>query len=350
VLGSQRDVSAPDAAPVSNPATFDPMANGPQPPALEPRLAAVANIADPHLRRHVEANVRLQTQRQIAAFTDAQRQAKAQAKQVIDQGGDLSSIPAKLMLQIDIPGRQALQDYAVAQGQPATDLVSYYGLKNQALDDPAGFQSVDIANHMARLKPSDYAELQQLQTNLRNGQPPADLPLQQAYKANTDRLLQQLGLPTGTAGSPDVANDNMAAASQAALLRQAIDQHVAATEIATGRKLTPAEHRDMSADVSYQSVGNSRKNTANDNAPVGKSVATDSDTNPGTIALKKEGQTSLAVQNLASSLGERSAAECRLLCSELALPTIDYGVAFHRCLLACQSGGQSGFPDWDTHF
>jgi hypothetical protein len=54
----------------------------------------VVNIADPHLRQHVEANVRLQTQ----------RQAKAQAKQVIDQGGDLSTIPAKLMLQIDTPG------------------------------------------------------------------------------------------------------------------------------------------------------------------------------------------------------------------------------------------------------
>jgi len=251
---SQTEATPADqrADPGSNPApTFDPLANGPQPPALEPRLAAVATIADPHLRQHVEANVRLQTQRQITAFTDAQRQAKAQAKQVIDQGGDLSSIPAKLMLQIDTPGRQALRDYVLAHGNPATDPATYYGLKNQALDDPAAFQAVDLGNHMARLKPSDYAELQQLQTSLKNNQPPADLPLQQAYKANTDFLLQQLGLPTVIAANPNpAANDNRLGAQQAALVRRAIDQHVAATELATGRKMTPDDHHDLLQQVS----------------------------------------------------------------------------------------------------
>ena len=232
------------------------MANGPQPPALEPRLAAVANIADPHLRQHVEANVRLQTQRQIAAFTDAQRQAKAQAKQVIDQGGDLSTIPAKLMLQIDTPGRRALQDYAVAHGNPATDPATYYGLKNQALDDPAGFQAVDIANHMARLKPSDYADLQQLQTSLKNNQPPADLPLQQAYKANTDRMLQGMGLPTNvTMPDDDTAGSEAAdpqAQQQALQFRQSADLQLAANQAATGRQLTPAEHRNLLSEVSSQ--------------------------------------------------------------------------------------------------
>src|SRR5258707_14525164 len=85
---------------------FNFLADGPRPPALDPRLAEVAKIADPHLRQQVDANVRLQTQREIAAFTDGQRQVKTQAKALIDQGGDLSSIPVKLMLQIDTPGRQ----------------------------------------------------------------------------------------------------------------------------------------------------------------------------------------------------------------------------------------------------
>jgi hypothetical protein len=111
----------------------------------------VATIADPHLRQQVEANVRLGTHRQVTAFTDGQRQAKAQAKQVIDQGGDLSTIPAKLMLQIDTPGRQALRDYVLAHGNPATDPVTYCGLKNQALGDPAAFQAVDLGNHMATI-------------------------------------------------------------------------------------------------------------------------------------------------------------------------------------------------------
>ena len=37
-------------------------------------------------------------------------------------------------------------------------------------------------------------------------------------------------------------------------------------------------------------------------------------------------------------------------CSDLALPTRDFGISFQRCVLACKSGGNSGFPDWDKYF
>jgi hypothetical protein len=241
------------ARPASNALAPNLPAPGLQLPALQPRLDAVAQIADPDLRQQVEANVRLGTARQIAAFTDGQRQVKTQAKALIDQGGDLSSIPAKLMFQVDAPGRQALRDYAMAHGNPATDPVTYYNLKNQALDDPAGFQAVDLTNHMAQLNPPDYSELQQLQSNFHNGQLPADLPLQQAYKANTDQLLQQLGLPTGS-GTPSGTAPPTARPEQqqAAQLRQAIDRHVTATEIATGRKIAPADHQSLLQQIAAQ--------------------------------------------------------------------------------------------------
>lgn len=218
--------------------TFDPWTEGPQPPDLQPRLAEVAKIPDPVLRQQVDANVRLKTQREVSAFTDQQRDAKAQAKAIIDQGGDLSNFPAKLLLQIDIPGRRALQDYATAHGNPKTDPVIYYRLKNQSLDDPTAFQALDLANYMAQLNSKDYGQLQQLQANLKSGQPPSDLPLQQVYKANVDKLLGQLGL--------QAANDNLAKdpqrEQQAALIRKAVDLHVAATETATGKKMTPVDH------------------------------------------------------------------------------------------------------------
>jgi hypothetical protein len=236
---------------VNDSVSFNFLASGPQPPALDLRLAEANRIADPSLRQAVEANVRLQTQRETAAFTDWQRQAKSQAKALIDQGGDLSSIPAKLLLQIDVPGRQALLDYATAHGNPATDPVIYYGLKNHALDDPAGFQTVDLTNHMAKLTAADFRDLQQLQATLKNGRPPADLPLQQAYKANTDRLLQQLGLPTGLDTAPTTDKYGQ---QQAIRLRQAADLHLVANEFATGRKLTLAEHRNMLREVAFQQV------------------------------------------------------------------------------------------------
>jgi hypothetical protein len=160
------------------------------------------------------------------------------------------------MLQIDTPGRQALRDYVLAHGNPATDPVTYYGLKNQALDDPAAFQAIDLGNHMSRLKPVDYAELQQLQISLKNNQPPADLPLLQAYKANTDRALQGMGLPTNVTmpGDDTTGSDTSdpQALQQALQFRQSADLQLAATKVATGRQLTPAEHRNMLAEASAQ--------------------------------------------------------------------------------------------------
>lgn len=231
-------LSMREAANPATTASYDPFSQGPQPPTLEPRLVEAAKIADPHLRQLVEANVRLGTQREIAAFTAQQRQVKAQAKNLIDQGGDLSSIPAKLMLQIDIPGREALRDYAMAQGNPTTEPATYYRLKNQALDDQAGFQAIDLGNHMAKLNAKDYGELQQLQSRLQNGQPPADLPLQRAYKANTDRMLEQLGLPIGI-------SDDVQATHDAINLRRAVDQGLAAHEVVQGKKATLAEHQQI---------------------------------------------------------------------------------------------------------
>jgi hypothetical protein len=41
---------------------------------------------------------------------------------------------------------------------------------------------------------------------------------------------------------------------------------------------------------------------------------------------------------------------CIQRCIPLALPTYDDGVSFQRCVLACMTDGNSGFPIWDRHF
>ncbi|WP_298255853.1 hypothetical protein [Bradyrhizobium sp.] len=47
---------------------------------------------------------------------------------------------------------------------------------------------------------------------------------------------------------------------------------------------------------------------------------------------------------------DESKDDCIRRCSDLALPTPDYGIQFQRCMLACMSGGNSGFPRWDRYF
>ena len=44
----------------------------------------------------------------------------------------------------------------------------------------------------------------------------------------------------------------------------------------------------------------------------------------------------------------RSRAYCIARCSDLALPTRNYGLSFQRCLLTCT--GQNSFPEWAPHF
>jgi len=233
------DTPAPPTRPetVSPASPFAPDAAAPRPPELAPRLTAAAEIDDPALRPLVEANIRLQTQRETQAFTQQQRDLKAQAKALIDQGGDLASIPAKLLLAIDAGGRQALHDYVAAHGNPRTDAQTYYGLKDQALGDPASFAARDLSDHMAQLDAAHYAELQHLQASLAHGQPPADFVLQQVYKGNTDRLLTQLGLESD--------HHDAEAARRGLQLRQSVDQRLAAHRITTGRPATPAEHQQI---------------------------------------------------------------------------------------------------------
>src|SRR5262245_27179378 len=50
------DSAAARSAPVEE-FSFDPWADGPTPPDLQPRLAEVAKITDPMLRQQVEANI-----------------------------------------------------------------------------------------------------------------------------------------------------------------------------------------------------------------------------------------------------------------------------------------------------
>jgi len=250
--GTHPTVPSTTPSPIS---PFAATAEAPQPPDLAARLAAVNEIADADTRETTEANIRLVTQREIAAFIEQQRNAKAQAKAIIDQGGNIGTLPAKLLLAIDRPGRQALQNYVRAHGNPRSDAITYYRLKNLALDDPASFQAVDLGNHMAELDARDYSDLTKLQSEMGSGQMPADFPLQQIYKTQTDRLLQQLGLPAGSATAGNAAAGDTASgetakaghpdAQMVAQLRRDIDLALAAHKAVQGRPASAAEQQQI---------------------------------------------------------------------------------------------------------
>ena len=78
--------------------------------------------------------------------------------------------------------------------------------------------------------------------------------------------------------------------------------------------------------------------------PEGVRLASDALVAPGASRGPDRGSTNVALL----SGGDR--AVCRARCSALARPTSDFGIQFQRCILACESGGNSGFPEWDKHF
>jgi len=168
---------------------------------------------------------------------------KAQAKQILDQGGDLGAIPYDTLAGMDQAGRTALTAYAKAGGRVASDPVVFYRLQNQALDDPQAFLDADLHDHLGNLDAKDFAALSQLQDKLRKNEDDPQLSLLRSYKANTDRVLAQLGLPVGA--SSDTAESDSGALQRAATFRRQVETDLSAYEAATGRKATPAEQQKI---------------------------------------------------------------------------------------------------------
>jgi hypothetical protein len=101
--------------------------------------------------------------------------------------------------------------------------------------------------------------------------------------------------------------------------------------------LVPVDHQPDFSDVSLIPV---------DHDPFGADGAIQQ---AGTQLAQTQNQ-SAQPQPVATPTPVQSKDDCISKCVELALPTTDYGIGFQRCMLACMSGGSSGFRRWDRHF
>jgi murein DD-endopeptidase MepM/ murein hydrolase activator NlpD len=204
-------------------------ATEPGPPDAAGRLALAEKISDPELRLAVSDRIASQTIRDQQTYLTQQRQLKTQAKDIIDQGGSFTDLPYQMLIGIDAKGKAALSVYARAGGKVSTDFVTYYDLKNRALDDPQTFLDVDLYDHLGEIDAKDLATLEQLQQRLSSGTPDPQLDLERVYKGNIDRTLRGLDL-----SATDIAN-----------IHRQVDRDLAGYQAATGRKATPAEQQEI---------------------------------------------------------------------------------------------------------
>ena len=216
----------------------------PSPPDLAARLSKVEEIQDADLRRRVAANVTLATQQEKQAYLTNQRQLKTQAKDILDRGGGITSIPYQTYSGIDPQGRDALNGYAKAGGQITTDPVTFQRLRDQALDHPQDFLETDLNDYIHLVDGKDMPKLSTLQQTLKDkGADDPAFSLQRVKGQSADVMLGMLGLPTRLTETAET--DAAGPYSQSASFKQYIDQCASAEEAAIGRDLTPDEHQQL---------------------------------------------------------------------------------------------------------
>ncbi|MDY0884900.1 hypothetical protein ACFPL7_05725 [Dongia soli] len=212
------------------------------------------------------ANVALATQREKQTYLANQRQLKTQAKDILDRGGSITSIPYQTYIGIDPKGREAIDGYAKAGGRITTDPATFYRLRDEALDHPQSFLDTDLNDYIHLVDGKDMSKLSALQATLKDKGPndPA-FSLQRSYKANTDRVLQQLGLTADSNSQHETALAGRTAESKSmsegtviksaddddlqmkivVAFRRNVDIALSAHEAATGRQATPPEQQQI---------------------------------------------------------------------------------------------------------
>ncbi len=210
---------------------------------------------------------------------------------MLDAGKGYSDIPYDVLNGMDRAGRDALVAYARAGGKVTTDPVAFYRLQDLALDHPQAFLDADLNDHIDKLDGQDLARLTALQATLREkGADDPQIGLLRGYKANTDRMLRQLGLlpasgasEGGAAGTADHGTGDQGGGSDdlaariAAKFRQTVDMNLRAQEAATGRKATPVEQQQ----IVDQAAINLRRIQAEHEARPINAVYTESGTSAG---------------------------------------------------------------------
>jgi hypothetical protein len=203
-----------------------------------------AKDLDPKIRKEVEDRLEHQ-----AVLDERDRRERLEglergAYDILDRNPDVSRIPPATWTQFDGPTRASLRSYAQAKakGVPVeTDLPTYYGLMQQAGNDPAGFAQVNLLQFKGRVGETEFKQLAGIQNAIKEGQRDAankELSPFQTRSQLVDDTLAQHGI------NPN-AKPNTAEGRAIAQLRRMVDLRVNILQ-ADGKK---ASNQDIQAEI-----------------------------------------------------------------------------------------------------
>jgi hypothetical protein len=159
------------------------------------------------------------------------------AANIVDRTRNVASIPAQEWSAMSPSQRSALRSYAkqlVDGADVETNWQTFYGLMQQAAEDPQAFSRVNLTDHINKLSKQDREQLAQLQLSIRNADRRSSDAVIDGFMTN-QQIVNDALLASGLDPSPQPGSAQVGAVTN---LRKEVDRQVQALQTRTGKKAT----------------------------------------------------------------------------------------------------------------
>lgn len=198
---------------------------------------AAKKIADPDVQDEVLRRIEHEQAVKRNVDQDIDEQRMMNAANVVDKTRDLAKIPPAEWEAMSLPQKSGLRSYLkqITEGVDVeTDFRHYYGLMQQAADDPMTFARVNLVNSIHKLGKTEFKQLADLQLSIRNADRNKTSTLLDGFMTNT-QIVNDALLSAGLDPTPAPDSVNVDAVVN---IRRQVDQQVQALQTRTGKKAT----------------------------------------------------------------------------------------------------------------
>lgn len=222
--------------------------------SMSAALEDARKIDNPELRDETARRVKDYYSTKKLAEEERNERLHKQAGQIIDESGDIDSIPPAMWNELSVSDRASLRSYSDKRKkgeEPSTDWESYYSLKTMAAspDLRQEFMKTNLMQYRDDLSDSEFKDLVNLQDGLRNksGQTTKDLD---GYRSNHEIVNTALSA-MGLEPNPKPREKDAASVS---LFKRKVDEAVVQYQQRSGKPINSTEMQAIVDDLSVEGV------------------------------------------------------------------------------------------------
>lgn len=222
--------------------------------SMSSALEEARKIDNPELRDETARRVKDYYYTKKLAEEERNERLHKQAGQIIDESGDIDSIPPAMWNELSVSDRSSLRSYSDKRKkgeEPSTDWESYYSLKTMAAspDLRQEFMRTNLMQYRDKLSDSEFKDLANLQDGLRNksGQTTKELD---GYRSNHEIVNTALSA-MGLEPNPKPREKDAASVS---LFKRKVDEAVVQYQQRSGKPINSTEMQAIVDDLSVEGV------------------------------------------------------------------------------------------------